>query len=264
MSSESDSAARRSASTQNPVKAEPEGKPEIRDAICKQSIIKTKHQRCCATNYFFIRNIRNQLGLLSKEVNQDDISGFLSKINEERKESWHEVDWCKSHIWSIEGALAMLQQTVQSPDKDMLPSLKTNLENVIVQLEECQCHRTMPVAGDLKGMVDVPFLKYIARVFVDNKGTPLNTLTGDTSSRVMLGLLRLHIKDAIHWHQKSNMDTKTICSFCVLSVSNHELVNNRIRGHWHLGLMCRKCFWVELTCEAMVAHAKEAHHLDLK
>ena len=133
-----------------------------------------------------------------------------------------------------------------------------------MQLEECQYHRTMLVAGNLKGMVDMPFIKYVARVFVDHKGNPLNTLTGEISSRVMLWLLRLHAKDAICHHQKSNMDMKTICPFCMLSVGNHELANNHIWAHWCLGLMCGKCFWVELICEGMVPHPKEAHHFDLK
>ena len=86
---------------------------------------------------------------------------------------------------------------VQSPDQALSPSLKMNLENAIVQLEECQYHRTMPVAGDLKGTVDPPFIKYVARVFIDSKGNPLNTLSGDTGSQVMLGLLWLHTKDTI-------------------------------------------------------------------
>ena len=117
-----------------------------------------------------------------KEVNQDNMSGYLTKINEKRKEQWHEADWCKSYIWSIEGTLTVLWQTVQSPDQDLSPSLKTNLENVIVQLEECQYCCTMPVASDLKGTVDLPFIKYITRVFINNKGNPLNALTGDTGS----------------------------------------------------------------------------------
>ena len=57
---------------------------------------------------------------------------------------------------------------------------------------------------------------------------------------------------------------KTICPFCALSIGNHESANNHVWVHWHLGLMCGKCFRVELTCEGMVAHVKEAHHFDLK
>ena len=262
MSSDSDSTA--CCPTQNPAEAQPEGSSEIQDAIKKQAIIESEHQRWRAADYFFIHDICNQLGLPSKEVNQDDMSGYLTKINEKQKEQWHEADWCKSYIWSVEGTLAVLWQTVQYPDKDLSPSLKTNLKNVIVQLEECQYRRTMPVASDLKGTVDRPFIKYVARVFVDNKGNPLNALTGDTGSRVMLGLLWLHTKDAIQWHQKSNIDMKTICPFCTLSVGNHESANNQVRAHWHLGLMHGKCFRVELTCEGMVAHTKEAHHFDLK
>ena len=41
-----------------------------------------------------------------------------------------------------------------------------------MQLEECQYRCTMPVAGDLKGMVNLPFIKYVTQVFIDNKGTP--------------------------------------------------------------------------------------------
>ena len=203
MSSESNSAAHHPTPQQNPTtptKAEPEGGSQIRESIWKQAIVMSEHQKCRATDYFFIHNMRNQLGLLSKEVNQDDMSGFLNDINEKKQETWNKADWCKSYIWSIKGALAVLWQTIKKPDKDVLPVLLANLQNAITQLEECQYHRTMPVAGDLKGMVDPPFQKYIARVFVDNKGNPLNTLTRDTSSRVMLGLLQLHTKDAICCH----------------------------------------------------------------
>ena len=158
---------------QNPTKAQPESGSEIWDTIKKQAIIESEHQRCRTTDYFFIHNICHQLGLLSKDVNQDNMSGYLAEINEKWKEQWHEVDWHKSYTWSVKGTLTVLQQTVQSPDKDLSPSLKTNLENAIIQLKECQYHHTMPVASDLKGTVDPPFIKYIARVFMDNKGNPL-------------------------------------------------------------------------------------------
>ena len=156
----------------NPDEAQPESSSDIWDAIKKQAIVESEHQRCRAANYFFIHDIHNQLGLPSKEVNQDNILGYLTEINEKQKEWWHEADWHKSYIWSVKGALTMLWQMVQSPNQDLSPSLKTNLKNAIVWLEECQYCHTMPVAGDLKGMVNPPFRKYIARVFINNKGTP--------------------------------------------------------------------------------------------
>ena len=125
------------------------------------------------------------------------MSGYLTEINKKQKEQWHEADWYKSYIWSIEVALTVLWQMVQSSDQDLSPGLKTNLENTIVQLKECQYRHTMPVAGDLKGTVDLPFIKYVARVFIENKGNPLNALFRDTGSQVMLGLLQLHMKDTI-------------------------------------------------------------------
>ena len=94
------------------------------------------------------------------------MSDYLNDINEKRQERWGEADWHKSYIWSIKGALAMLQQTVKKPDKDASAVLLANLQHVITQLEECQYHHTMLVASDLKGMVDLPFIKYITSVFV--------------------------------------------------------------------------------------------------
>ena len=83
-SSESDSTACHP--TSNPAEAQAESSSDIRDAIKKQAIIESEHQRCHAADYFFIHDIRNQLGLPSKEVNQDNMSGYLTKINEKRKE----------------------------------------------------------------------------------------------------------------------------------------------------------------------------------
>ena len=143
-------------SVPNPTEAQPESASDIRDAIKKHAIVESEHQRCYAADYFFIHDIHTQLGLPSKDVNQDNMSGYLTEINEKWKERWHEADWHKSYIWSIEGALTMLWQMVQSPDQDLSSSLKMNLENVIVQLEECQYRCTMLVASDLKGMVDPP------------------------------------------------------------------------------------------------------------
>ena len=205
MSSESDSAAHHPVPQQNPAtsipaKAEPEGGPQICESIWKQAIIESEHKRYHVADFFFIHNIWNQLGLLSKEVNQDDMSDHLHNINEKMQDKWGEGDWHKSYIWSIEGVLAMLRQTIKKPDKDVLPVLLANLQNVIAQLEDYQYHRTMPVASDLKGTVDLPFMKYVSRVFINNKGNPLNALTRDTGSRVMLGLLRFHTKDTIRHH----------------------------------------------------------------
>ena len=184
-------------STPNPTEAQPESGSDICDAIKKQAIVESEHQRCHAPDYFFIHDIRAQLGLPSKDINQDDMSGYLTEIHEKRKEQWHKADWHKSYIWSIEGAVMVLWQMVQSPEQALSPSLKTNLENAIMQLKECQYRHTMPVAGDLKGMVDPPFIKYVTQVFIDNKANPLNALSRDTGSQVMLGLLWLHTKDAI-------------------------------------------------------------------
>ena len=84
MSSESNSAAHNS--MPNPTEAQPESGSNICNVIKKQAIVKSEHQRHHAADYFFIHDIRAQLGLPSKDVNQDDMSGYLTEINEKRKE----------------------------------------------------------------------------------------------------------------------------------------------------------------------------------
>ena len=84
MSSESDSVACHS--VPNPTKALPESGSNIHDAIKKQAIIESEHQRCRAADYFFVHNICTQLGLPSKDVNQDDMLGYLTEVNEKWKE----------------------------------------------------------------------------------------------------------------------------------------------------------------------------------
>ena len=96
----------------NSTEAQPESGSDICDAIKKQAIVESEHQRCHAADYFFIHDIRAQLGLPSKDVNQDNMSGYLTEINKEWKERWHKADCCKSYIWSIKGALTILRQTV--------------------------------------------------------------------------------------------------------------------------------------------------------
>ena len=187
------------------------------------------------------------------------MSDYLNNINEkrqvraqERAQVLHLVHQrCPCHVATDR----------QEARQGLLAVLLANLQHVITQLEECQYCHIMLVAGNLKGTVDLPFIKYITRVHFDNKGNPLNALTSDTSSRVMLGL---HTKDAIRCQQKSGVDTKTICPFWPLSVGNHELANNHIWVHRCLGLICGQCFLVELMCEGMVAHAKEFHLFNLK
>ena len=70
----------------NSTEAQPESGSDIRDVIKKQAIVESKHQRCHAADYFFIYDIHTQLGLPSKDVNQDVMSGYLTEINEKRKE----------------------------------------------------------------------------------------------------------------------------------------------------------------------------------
>ena len=124
----------------------------------------------------------------------------------------------------------------------------------------------MPVAQECKALLPPVFARYIARVFVKDDRNPVKPnmkLQGDMHWHVMMGLTKLHKKDAISHHQKRGVDGKSVCPFCPLVLSNHESVNNHVQCHWRMALMCGLCSHVEVDCNAMICHGHQKHLLEV-
>ena len=110
------------------------------------------------------------------------------------------------------------------------------------------------------------FARYVARVFVKDDRNPVepNTkLQGDMHWRVMMGLMQLYKKDVMSRHQKRGVDGKSVCPFCPLVLSNHESVNNHVRCHWQMALMCGLCSHIKVDCNAMIRHGRQKHFLEV-
>ena len=82
----------------------------------------------------------------------------------------------------------------------------------------------------------------------------------DIHRREMMGLQTLHKCSAIYRGQISSIGG-AYCSFCDYVGEHHVAINNHIRCHWHLGLMCSApfCFQVRTECEEMIRHMASEH-----
>ena len=87
-------------------------------------------------------------------------------------------------------------------------------------------------------------------------------------SQVMMGLAGLFTHDAICKITMSDtgnekMLSKCYCPLCIYLVSNHMIMNNHIRYHLQLVLVCclKHCFHVETQAKGMWNHIEEKHNM---
>ena len=88
-------------------------------------------------------------------------------------------------------------------------------------------------------------------------------------SQVMTGLCGLFAHDAICKITTSDTgnEKKTLsecyCPLCIYLVGNHMIMNNHIRYHLRLALICclKHCFHVETQAEGMWNHIEENHNM---
>ena len=99
-------------------------------------------------------------------------------------------------------------------------------------------------------------------VMADEKGLHTDQLESDIHRREMMGLQTLHKRKAIYRGQVSSV-TGAYCSFCHYVGEHHVAINNHLRCHWRLGLMCSApyCFQVRTECEEMIEHMQTEHGL---
>ena len=88
-------------------------------------------------------------------------------------------------------------------------------------------------------------------------------------SQIMMGLAGLFTHDVICKITTSDLgnEKKTLrecyCPLCVYLVGNHMTMNNHIRYHLQLALIChlKHCFHVETQAEGMWKHIKDKHNM---
>ena len=88
-------------------------------------------------------------------------------------------------------------------------------------------------------------------------------------SQIMMGLASLFAHDVIckitmsdTGNEKKTL-SKCYCPLCIYLVGNHMTMNNHIRYHLRLALVCclKHCFNIETQAEGMWKHVKEKHNM---
>ena len=99
---------------------------------------------------------------------------------------------------------------------------------------------------------------------MDHKGEQQRVLEGDPGCTITFRLLKLHAKEVICWHQQDSMTIGGQCPICIYYANNHDFVNNHIRSHYQMGLICTFCYHIEVRMGGMVAHGEDNHAVNLK
>ena len=238
---------------------------EICDSIERSATIKKIHSLSQKKDFFFILEIHDQHKLPTDHINQDDMTGFLQEVGERRAVGMSDPGLLTYHIWTIQVAIRALNYQITAA-RGKGSGVPKEWPDAIAQLKDFHENTPMPVAQECKALLTPVFARYVTRVFVKDDQNPVepNTkLQGNMHRRVMMWLTKLHKKDAISRHQKCGMDGKSVCPFCPLVLSNHESVNNHVRCHWRMALMCGLCSHVEVDCYAMIRHGHQKHLLEV-
>ena len=163
-------------------------------------------------------------------------------------------------------AIEAMHHNLRQPKTDDNKVARSQWKKAVHQLQDYRDVTPMPEAQECKGVLPRVHAKFITRIFVKPDGKPLSNnakMLGDDYKRVVLGLAKLHKKKAISRWQEKGVDGGSICSFCCLSFSNHESVNNHVRVHWRLALMCALCSHVEVDAHEMIRHGRDEHGLQV-
>ena len=238
---------------------------EICDSIERSATIKKIHSLSWKKDFFFILEIRDRHKLPTDHINQDDMTGFLQEVGEHRAIGMSDPGLLTYHIWMIGAAIHALNSQITAV-QGKGSGIPKEWPDAIAQLKDFRDNTPMLVVQECKALLPPVFTRYIARVFVKDDRNPVEPngkLQGDMHQRVMMGLTKLHKKDAISHHQKRGVDGKSVCPFCPLVLSNHESVNNHVRCHWRMALMCGLCSHIEVDCNALICHGHQKHLLEV-
>ena len=212
-------------------------------------------------DYPIIKILRVELGLPFDKVNQYDMTGHMQKINAWHQSHLGEADWCGVFITSTTSVRAAYIRDLNNPSLKLDSKTRTNYQNAISQIDEFT--QTMPMKRSRR-LAGAPFvyITHLAWMFVDEKGLWMCKPTGMNIHGVTFSLICLHDKDAICWHQYRNVIVGGKCPICAYCTDNHDSVNNHIRTHWRMGLVCAFCEYVDITMNGMLGHSQAIHGVE--
>ena len=238
----------------------------LRNSLKRTITVESIHVKVRNDDFDFIKLLRKKYGLPAPIMTQDDISHFIPYVTQYRADKMKDPLLRQNHIWTIDEAIEAMNSNLSEPKTPENEGARIQWKKARRQLNELKTTLPMPESHECKSVLPCVYAKYVTRVFVrgDGKALPTNAkMTGDEYKRVVLGLSKLHKNKAISHRQEKNVDGGSICAFCCLLFSNHESVNNHLRVHWRMALMCALCSRVEVDAHEMIKHGRDKHGLQV-
>ena len=212
-------------------------------------------------DYPIIKMLRVELGLPFDKVNQFDMMPHLQRINTWHQANKGEGDWHGMFIMLMVSARATYVRDLNNPTLKLDNKTRSNYKNAIAQIDDFTAITPMKNSQHLAGAPNV-FITHLVRMFVDKQGRKTHHPRGMNMHGITFGLIQLHEKNAICQHQYHNVVVGGKCPICAFGTDNHDSVNNHIRMHWCMGLVCLFCKYIDVTMNGMLGHDQAIHAVE--
>ena len=218
------------------------------------------------SDFGYISVLRQKYNLPDSGTTQRDLSGLLDTIQEHNVQmGMTQKDWFALYP-TVKSSRKVFRN--MSKSEEVVESEHQKYADALAQLDDPKTLR-LPISWGMPGKPEVVMATRLARVFVNDSGGVSVPLKGIAAKQSMFGLTKLHKPEAISRREKTikpfGKPVKVLlgsqCPVCGYNVDNHDSINNHIRAHWRLALLCGICLRIYPTASAMTAHGREAHHL---
>ena len=156
----------------------------------------------------------------------------------------------------------MKRLTCRTTDDKKSADYRRKWQKALDSFNKARFESAFSQSTKVKGQAKV-LLEYLVKVFVDENGKYLKDHTGIPFRKDMLGLMQLHRQEAICRFQAQSV-RGAYCPGCEYHSDNNAAINNHIRAHYRLGLICGYpgCYQVRVDGQHMWQHAKEEHGIE--
>ena len=215
------------------------------------------HRILYAEDFPAIQAIRLCLNLSRAGDPNMDMSSELEFMDQEWQKTHPESFFC-THIYTVEEVTKHLEECAGNMKKYSATE-HGRYQATLTDLATQSMRVPFPKPSKVPSARDI-LITQLAFAMVNESGRYSNCLTGDEYRREMVGLVTLHKRAAIYRRQVNNV-RGCYCPFCNYVGSYHIAINNHIRSHWRLGLLCSflGCFQPRVEADAMLAHMLEKH-----
>ena len=234
---------------------------ERKEATQKAQIKEEGKVKAMQRDYPIIKTLQVELGLPLNKVNQHDMTWYMPRINAWRQSHLGKADWRSVFITSMASVQAAYVRDLNNPKLKLDHKTWTNYQNAISQIDDFTTTMLMKKSRRLAG-APLVYITHLVQMFVDEKGLKTCKPTGMNIHGMMFGFIRLHAKDAICQHQYCNIIVGGKCPICAYCTDNHDSVNNHIRTHWRMGLVCTFCEYINVTMNGMLGHGQAIHAVE--